>query len=231
MWKDLTTLLSNLAQNGLDSFSSVPLIPLKLLPWYNIAMEKYEKVRLISTLLLQSNEEPITNGGTTSDVKGKGKGKGKGKSSSVVKQAKDGEDGVTETPPPSPPSASKKTSPKKSAEELYKGLLSDEPEDEMDSEDEEDGAFGNSDDDDTEDTEDEEAEDVEDESDSVDDDDEEEDGFMCGPGRDYAEMVSLYVFICTKFISQICKQYVLYFLLPQLSQFTFFLCAASDFKK
>merc|ERR1719312_341672 len=138
----------------------------------------------------ESNEEPITNGGTASDVKGKGKGKGKGKSSSVVRPAKDGEDGVTETPPPSPPSASKKTSPKKSAEELYKGLLSDEPEDEMDSEDEEDGAFGNSDDDDTEDTEDDEAEDVEDESDSVDDDDDddEEDGFMCGPGRDYAEM-------------------------------------------
>ena len=41
----------------------------------------------------------------------------------------------------------KKTSPRKSADQLYKGLLSDKPEDEMSSDDEEDGAFGNSGDD------------------------------------------------------------------------------------
>ena len=54
----------------------------------------------------------------------------------------DGEEEEEEEPMPT-----KKTSPRKSADELYKGLLSDKPEDEMSSDDEEDGAFGNSGDD------------------------------------------------------------------------------------
>ena len=54
------------------------------------------------------------------------------------------EDGEDEDEEPMP---TKKTSPRKSADELYKGLLSDKPEDEMSSDDEEDGAFGNSGDD------------------------------------------------------------------------------------
>ena len=54
------------------------------------------------------------------------------------------EDGEEEEEEPMP---TKKTSPRKSADELYKGLLSDKPEDEMSSDDEEDGAFGNSGDD------------------------------------------------------------------------------------
>ena len=54
----------------------------------------------------------------------------------------DGEEEEEEEPMPT-----KKTSPRKSADELYKGLLSDKPEDEMSSDDEGDGTFRNSGDD------------------------------------------------------------------------------------
>lgn len=123
--------------------------------------------------------EDAQENGTTKQSKGKGKGKGKGKSSAIGKSSPHLDDEETTAEPV------KKKSPKKTADELYRNILNEDPGEEEESSDEDDEVFGIGQESDSDDDVDEEGDDddtdileeeEEDEEDSEDEDDVEIDG-------------------------------------------------------